>query len=304
MQLGDWQLTTVNGGMFRLDGGVMFGVVPKSLWHNVVRADPQNRVPFANHCVLARNGVHNVLIDTGYGGKYDALQRKFYDMEEGEPLIRSLAELQMPLDQIDTVLFSHLHFDHVGGATRLDAGGARRLTFPQARHVVGRIEWEDATREAIELKTAYALEDILPLRHAQLDLVEDGQQILPGLKAILTGGHTRGHLAFLFESGGQAAIYLADICPSTAHLRHMWCPAYDTHPLDSRRRKPQLLGQVADGRWWVLWNHDPRLAASRIRRHPQREFVACDGLPRLGGTTDTWLSDKRQSNPNHQRKFC
>ncbi len=274
MHLGNWQLDTINGGKFRLDGGVMFGVVPRTIWKSVAPPDELNRIDCANNCVLARDGSHTVLIDTGYGGKFAPLDRRFYKMEEGAPLLEGLAELGVAPEEIDTVVFSHLHFDHVCGATRLDATGKRVPIFTRARHIVGRIEWEDATGGAPELETAYPINDILPLYEAGLmTVVEDGQ-ILPGLRGELTGGHTRGHMALFFESGGQTAAYLGDICPSTAHLRRMWHLAYDTYPLDTRRRKPEYLARAADQQWWILWNHDPRVGASRVARHPKREFVA------------------------------
>jgi len=281
MQLGNWQLDSLNGGMFRLDGGVMFGVVPKSLWQGVAKPDERNRILCANRCILARDGTHSVLIDTGYGGKYGPLDRKFYSMEAGEPLLTSLARLQVAADEIDMVVFSHLHFDHVGGATRHDEHSRLALTFPRARHVVGRWEWQDATRGDEELQTAYARDNILPLADAGVDRIDDGDEIVPGLRALLTGGHTRGHLSLLFESGGQTAIYLGDICPSTAHLRRMWHLAYDTFPLDTRRQKPELLGEAADRDWWVLWNHDPTVAASRLLRDARREFIVVDSCDTL-----------------------
>jgi len=282
MQLGDWQLDTINGGRFQLDGGVMFGVVPKTLWQGIAKPDKQNRVPVANHCVLARNHEHTVLIDTGYGGSYPPLDRRFYGMEEGEPLLQSLAALGVSPNQIDTVVFSHLHFDHVGGASRLDHAQQRVLTFPNARHVVGRKEWEDATSGAPELQTAYHPDHLLPLKqHARLDLIEDNQVIVPGLQARLTGGHTRGHLSLIFESAGQTALFIGDICPSTAHLRRMWCMSYDVYPLETRCEKPQILGEAADGQWWVLWYHDPQVAVSQVERDPKREFVVVQSRPQL-----------------------
>jgi glyoxylase-like metal-dependent hydrolase (beta-lactamase superfamily II) len=155
------------------------------------------------------------------------------------------------------------------------------LTFPNAIHVVGRREWEDATSRAAELQTAYPWNDIQALRDARLVLIEDGEQIVPGLRAQVTGGHTRGHLALFFESGGQTAVYPADLCPSRAHLRRMWHPAYDVCPLETRRRKPVLLGAAADGNWWILWNHDPTVAVSRLQRDSTREFVTADARRRL-----------------------
>jgi glyoxylase-like metal-dependent hydrolase (beta-lactamase superfamily II) len=277
MQLGNWQLDTIDGGTFWLDGGVMFGVVPKTLWANVAPPDQANRVACANNCLLARDGRHTVLVDTGYGGKFSPLDRKFYCMESGEPLVASLAALGVAPEDIDTVVFSHLHFDHVCGATRLDATGKRVPIFSRARHIVGRREWEDATSGSPELATAYPLDDILPLYEAGLMMVvDDGQQLLPGLRGEVTGGHTRGHMALFFQSQGQTAAYLGDICPSTVHLRRMWHLAYDTYPLDTRRRKPEFLGRAADEGWWIMWNHDPRVIASRVARDAKREFVHVD----------------------------
>jgi glyoxylase-like metal-dependent hydrolase (beta-lactamase superfamily II) len=280
VNLGNWQLDSVNGGMFRLDGGVMFGVVPKSLWEGIARPDEKNRIRVANHCVLARDGKHTILLDTGYGGKYGPLDRKFYDLEAGEPIVRSLEQLKVSPDAIDTVVFSHLHFDHVGGATHYDSHRQLRLRFLNARHFTGKWEWEDATSLQPELQTAYPINDIEPLR-GRICLVEDGDNIVPGLRAVVSGGHTRGHLSLVFESQGEKAIYLGDICPSRAHMRRMWHLAYDTHPLDTRRHKPALLGQAADEGYWVLWNHDPTVAASRVARDPKREFIATDLLAQL-----------------------
>jgi len=281
MHLGNWQLETINGGLFRLDGGVMFGVVPRSIWKTVAPPDEQNRIQCANNCVLARDGTHTVLIDTGYGGKFEPLDRRFYAMEEGSPLLDGLAALGVEPEQIDTVVFSHLHFDHVCGATRFDEAGRRVPIFSRARHIVGRTEWEDATSGAPELETAYPMEDILPLYEAGLMLVIDnGQLIVPGLRAEVTGGHTRGHMALFFESGRQTAAYLGDICPSTAHLRRMWHLAYDTYPLETRRRKPELLARAADEGWWIMWNHDPRFGMSRVARDPKREFVPVEPCDR------------------------
>jgi glyoxylase-like metal-dependent hydrolase (beta-lactamase superfamily II) len=277
MQLGNWQLEGISGGTFWLDGGVMFGVVPKTLWQHVARPDDQNRILCENRCILARDGQSTVLLDTGYGGKFGRLDRKFYVLEEGEPLLRNLAQKGVAVEDVDVVVFSHLHFDHAGGATRYDDRRRAVLTFPRARHIVGRIEWEDALAQAPELKTAYAMENLVPLKEAGImEFVEDGGEIVPGLSARVTGGHTRGHLSLLFHSQGEVALYPGDICPSSVHLRRMWCLAYDLYPVETRRVKPQLLGEAADHNWWLLWNHDPLVAASRVLRDPRREFSICD----------------------------
>ena len=282
MHLGVWQLDTINGRRFRIDGGVLFGLVPKTLWGSLVQADAQNRVLCGNQCVLARDGRHTVLIDTGCGTKFVPLDRRFYALEEGDPLLEDLAALGVGPEDVDTVLLTHLHFDHAGGATRFDAQGQLVPTFPKARYLVSRIEWEDATIGGPELQTAYSLDNLLPLaERGQLVLLDDEPAIMPGLTAIRTGGHTRGHLAVKFSSGGQTAFFIGDLCPTTAHLRRMWCTAYDVYPLETRRRKPELLDEAAQRRWLVLWNHDPSVAAGYVACDPKREFVVEEPRSRL-----------------------
>jgi glyoxylase-like metal-dependent hydrolase (beta-lactamase superfamily II) len=282
MHLGNWQLDSVSGGTFRLDGGVVFGVVPKSLWSKVVTPDENNRIPISSHCVLARDGRHTVLVDTGYGSKYAPLDRRFYEMESGNPIVESLASLGVTADEIDVVVLSHLHFDHAGGATCYDS--ARKLvpTFPRARHVIGRLEWEDATSRAPELQTAYSMDNLTPLVDAGLvELIEGEHEILPGLRSRLTGGHTRGHFAIDFESDNQSALMIGDLCPTTAHLNPMWNLSYDTYPLETRRIKPELLASAARRGSWVIWPHDIQVAAARLEQHPKRGFVVVDPRPSL-----------------------
>jgi glyoxylase-like metal-dependent hydrolase (beta-lactamase superfamily II) len=280
MQLGKWRLDTVHGGYFLLDAGVMYGVVPKSVWQKITPADEQNRIPFAIHCLLARDGQQTVLLDTGYGGKLSPLDRSSHGIEPGDPLVESLATLGVAPEQINAVVFTHLHWDHIGGATRLDEGRQTIPTFPNAVHYINRWEWEDATSGAPELAGSYTIESLQPLADAKLVTLVDGEtEVLPGLWTRVTGGHTRGHQAILLESEGQVAIYPGDLVPVTTHLRRMWCAAYDYYPLDTRRRKPELLGAAADGGWWILWDHDPAVAVSQIERHRTREFVVVDGRP-------------------------
>lgn len=273
MNLGNWQLDTVSGGDFSIDGGAVYGVVPKTVWQTVSPCDKLNRVRLRNNCVLARDGNQTILIDTGYGGKYPPLDRKAYAMEEGNPIVRSLAALGVAPKEIDMVVLSHLHFDHAGGVASFDSNRRLVLTFPNAKHVVGRFEWEDACSCSPELLAAYPQDNLTALRESGcLELIDDGAVIAPGLKAIRSGGHTRGHLVFLFESGGQAALHIGDICPTTQHIRQLWCLSYDTFLVVTRQKKMRLLGEAADRQWWLLWTHDPHVAVSRIVRHPKREF--------------------------------
>ncbi len=282
MQLGQWQLETLNGGRFWLDAGVMYGVVPKTVWQSVTPPDELNRIPLAIHCVLARNGRQTILVDTGFGGKMSLLDRSAYAADPGDPLIESLAAVNLTPQDIDLVVFSHLHWDHVGGATRFDEKRRALPTFANATYCINRLEWEDAMSGAPELAGSYTPEHLAPLEASgQLVLVEGQVEIVPGLWTRPTGGHTRGHQALLFESGGETALYPGDLCPDVNHVRRMWCAAYDLYPVETRRRKPELLGEAADAGWWILWDHEPAFAVSRLERHKLREFVACDTRSKL-----------------------
>ena len=279
LQIGRWQIDIVSGGTFRTDGGVLFGMVPKTVWQGISAPDQLNRCTVATNCVLARDGRDVVLIDTGYGGKHAPLDRKVHDFEVGNPLLESLSCCGIAPQDVTHVIFSHLHFDHAGGATRYDERRRIVPTFPRARHWVHRWEWEDATSNSAEIRAGYPTSNFLPLADAGLvDLYESDCELFPGLRVQLTGGHTRGHQAIWFESAGASLLYFGDVCPSSAHIRPQWHTAYEQFPLRTRTIKPQILGEAADRRAAVVWNHDPVVAVSHVARHATREFVIVDAL--------------------------
>jgi glyoxylase-like metal-dependent hydrolase (beta-lactamase superfamily II) len=282
MNLGNWQLDSINGGKFSIDGGVAFGVVPRTLWGKLMPPDETNRVRLGANCVLARDGRQTLLIDTGYGSKYSALDRGFWLLEQGSPVVDSLASLGVTPEDVDTVVLSHLHWDHAGGATSYNDQRQLIPTFPRARYIAGRIEWEDATSQVPELMTAYPMQNLRPLAEAGVvTLIEGNSEVVPGLQAIITGGHTRGHMALKFASGGQRAMFIGDVCATSLHLHRMWNLSYDTYPLVTRRVKPRLLGEIADENAWILWPHDVKTVAARLERHPQRGFEVVDRKERL-----------------------
>ncbi len=279
LQIGPWQLNSVHGGSFRSDGGAMFGVVPRVLWTRHVEPDEKNRIPSRCHCLLARDGKHTVLVDTGYGPKCSPRLRELFALEEGNPLLESLQRLGVAPEEITHVVLTHLHFDHAGGGTLRDEQGQLRLAFPRARYVVQRLEWEVATSRAPELAGAYPQENLQPLEEqGVLELLDGPAEYLPGLWLLPTGGHTQGHQVVLFRSGEQGALYPADICPSSLHMATMWCMAFDTEVVQTRRVKRHWLRQAAEHGWWVIWDHDPRQAAARIAADSKREFVARESL--------------------------
>lgn len=279
LTIGDWQLDPIHGGMFSMDGGAVFGVVPKSVWKRVCPVDDDNMAEFSCNCLLARNGKNTVLIDTGYGDKYPPLDRKACRMEAGNPCLESLARYDLGPEDIDTVLFTHLHFDHTGAATFRMQDRRLRPTFAGARHLVSAWEWEDAVEPKPELAAAYPQDDLVPLREAGLvETFHADGPLLPGLTTIRTGGHTRGHTAFLFESsdGGEGALFIGDLCATSLHMRMNWNMSYDMFLLATRRKKRELLEKAVEKRWWVIYPHDPVVWAARLEKDPKREFVHTD----------------------------
>ncbi|MCH7686984.1 MAG: MBL fold metallo-hydrolase, partial [Planctomycetes bacterium] len=224
----------------------------------------------------------NILVDTGYGSKFTEKQRKIFESQEGDPLVENLQSAGLSVEDIDTVILSHLHFDHAGGATQQNEDGTLTPTFPNAEYVAQRLEWVTATAGFPELRGAYPQDNLLPLKDSgQLRLVDGNVELVPGIRAVVTGGHTKGHSAIVIESDGETAVYLGDLCPTTRHLPSLWGMAYDVDTLELRRNKPQLLGQIADTNCWALFDHDPDHAAAKLLRDSKRDFTISDTLERL-----------------------
>jgi glyoxylase-like metal-dependent hydrolase (beta-lactamase superfamily II) len=273
ISIGEFQVTIVSGGRLRIDGGNMFGVVPRVLWEQKSPPDEHNRILLDTNCVLVRTPTSLGLIDTGYGGKASARRRSRYAIEEGMPLARNLAALGVAPEEIDWVALTHLHFDHAGGATLRDQEGRLRPMFPRARHIIQRNEWDDAARDIPELAGSYYHDDFIPLMQAGLiELIDGPAQIVPGVTTQLTGGHTRGHQIIRLESGDNSAVCLADICPTTAHLPTFWTMAYDQFPLSVRRVKPLILDDIGNHQRVAFFSHDPNVSAARLSRGDTNEW--------------------------------
>ncbi len=273
ISLGDLQINVISGGTLRIDGGNMFGVIPRVLWERKSPPDEQHRIPLATNCQLVRTPTSLGLIDTGYGGKAPSKFRQRFSLEDGAPLVRNLAARGIEPEQIDWVILTHLHFDHAGGCTYRDDAGQLQPTFPRAKHFVQRVEWEDATADLPALAGAYFSEDFAVLESAGLlEFVNGSAEIMPGVRVELTGGHTRGHQIVRLEGGGESAVCTADICPTAAHLPTFWTMAYDQFPLTVRAVKPILLNDIANHKRIVLFSHDPTISAARLHSKPGGEW--------------------------------
>jgi methylmalonyl-CoA epimerase len=271
--LGDMELISVSDGFFRLDGGSMFGVIPKTMWSQKTRPDERNRILLAMRPLIVR-GSRTMIIDAGMGDKENEKFHEIYGVERSRHLDHTLAEAGLAPEDIDIVLATHLHFDHAGGFTVRDAGGRARPRFPRAQYIVRRGEWDDATHPSVRTRASYLLDNYVPLAEAGvLQLVDDDVMIMPGVRVRRTGGHTPHHQMVLIESGGKTAAFVADLIPTTAHLPDAWVMGYDLFPLDTMAAKQQFAKEAIEKKILVFFEHDPVIAAGYLQEEDGKRQV-------------------------------
>ncbi len=270
MRFGNFELSSLFDGTFRLDGGAMFGVVPKPLWERRAPADERNRIPLGVRPLLVRTGAHNVLIDAGIGDKMGSKDREIYALDRTDDLDRSLARAGLTARDIDVVIASHLHFDHAGGFTSL-VDGVLLPRFPRARYFIRRGEWDDAMHPHERNRASYLAENFAPLEGAGvIDFIEHDREILPGISVWRTGGHTMHHQVIRIQSDGRTAIFVADLIPTTAHVDPPWIMGYDLYPMDTLAAKKQLVSEAVAGEYVIFFEHDPVVAAGILRQDGRR----------------------------------
>uniref|UniRef100_A0A7V3V0E2 MBL fold metallo-hydrolase n=1 Tax=candidate division WOR-3 bacterium TaxID=2052148 RepID=A0A7V3V0E2_UNCW3 len=264
MNVGDFKLYSLFDGYFGLDGGAMFGVVPKPLWEKTNPPDERNRIKLALRPLLIITPKERILIDTGVGDKYDQKFADRYRIERLDNLHNSLKNNGLDERDISMVILTHLHFDHCGGSTR-NEGGKIVPTFPNARYFVQEAEWNEALNPNRRSRASYLPENFLALKEAgQLELLNGSVEILPGIELIHTGGHTRGMQIVKISSGSQTALFWSDMIPTRGHIPVPYIMGYDLYPLDSMEQKEKLLRQAIAEGWISFLEHDPEVVAGRI----------------------------------------
>jgi glyoxylase-like metal-dependent hydrolase (beta-lactamase superfamily II) len=257
----------------KLDGGAMFGTVPKVFWEKKAPADERNRITLAMRPLVVR-GARTMLIDAGLGGKESAKCHDTYGVDRSRSLDMTLAEAGLVPEDIDIVLASHLHFDHAGGFTRRDAAGRIRPTFPRAQYIVRRGEWEDAAHPPERNRATYLTDNYVPLADAGvLQLVDDDATIMPGVRVRRTGGHCMHHQIALIESKGRTAAFVADLMPTTAHVPDTWIMGFDLYPMDTLAAKTQFVKEAIEKETLVFFYHDPVITAGYIREQNGKRTV-------------------------------
>jgi glyoxylase-like metal-dependent hydrolase (beta-lactamase superfamily II) len=256
--LGDFELTILTDGTYLLDGGAMFGVVPKPLWEKRIPANERNQILLGTNTVVARTGKHTVVIETGIGNKLSEKQRSIYD--NGQLLMESFRAAGIRPEEVDVVINTHLHFDHCGWNTTRTEDGSIIPTFPKARYFVHRGEVEHGHLQLERDAVSYISDNYDPLiANGQMTLIEppSGQmEIVPGVSVEVFPGHTAQMMAVMLDSGGRRACYISDLVPTAAHLDVTWVMGYDLYPLTCIEQRKRFLSRAIPEQWLVLFTHD------------------------------------------------
>jgi methylmalonyl-CoA epimerase len=273
LPFGDLALVSVHDGLFGLDGGAMFGVVPRTLWAPLAPPDDRNRIRLAARPLVVEAEWGRMMIDCGLGDKMDAKLRDIYAVKREQTLDDAFASAGLAADGVDLVLATHLHFDHFGGATAR-RGGRLEPAFPRARYIIRAAEWEDATHPHERNRASYVADDFVPLKDAGVvDFFDDDRTIRPGVRVVRTGGHCPQHQVVFVESAGKTAVFTADLIPTTAHVRDAWIMGYDLFPMETLAFKKRFIRDAIDREYLVFFEHDPLVAAGYIREKDGRRYV-------------------------------
>jgi len=270
LTLGSFELTALSDGIYHLDGGAFFGVIPKTLWSRKVRADEQNRVPTGLNSILVRTGEKNILIETGIGNKLSEKMAQIF----GQPakLLDDLTSAGISPEQIDIVVNSHLHFDHCGWNT-IRQKGKITPTFLNATYYVQEGEWKHA-HEGQRDSVSYLHENYDPLvESGQMKLLGGNQEIVPGISVEVFPGHTRDMQAVLIQSGGQTACYISDLIPTSAHVDLNWVMSFDLYPLETIESRKRYYSRAIPERWLTMFTHDPEVPWGYLEKDERGRFV-------------------------------
>ncbi len=264
MVIGGYEVLAIETGRFRLDGGAMFGVVPKPLWERIAPADERNRIAMASRSMLLRGNGRTILVDAGNGDKYsDKLRDIFAFDTTGNDIVTSLARYGVAPGDVTDVILTHLHFDHAGGAT-VRVRDRIEPAFPRARYHVQRAQWDAAHRPTERDRASYIPEDFEPLmEEGVLQLRDDDGEILPGITTLVCYGHTTALQCPVVSDGKTSLVFCADLVPMRPHVQLPWIMGYDLRPLVTLEEKRRVLRRAVDEGWLLFFQHDPDVAMSR-----------------------------------------
>lgn len=279
MKLGKFVVLPLHTGTFKLDGGAMFGVVPKVLWQKTNPADENNRIDMAMRALYVEGENFKLVIDCGAGTKLNDKFKNIYEINT--PGLRaSLESRGIDPDSITHAVATHLHFDHAGSFTYKGDDGELKLSLPNAQHFVQLKQWEAALHPNEKDRASFFPENFVPIEEAgKLVLVDGEKEILPGVTLIPTNGHTPGHQVVLIDGReGERLLYCGDLIPLASHVNLPYIMAYDHYPLDTLREKKEILGRAADENWILFFEHDPVIEACRVKVNDKGRFDIAEEL--------------------------
>lgn len=266
MNFGSFELHILSDGRFRLDGGAMFGVVPRVLWEKKCAPDARNRITLGLNSLLILDGQQAILVETGIGDKMPEKFADIYGVEHTATLLGSLRAVGLAPEDVDIVVDTHLHFDHCGWNTRRRSDGGLEPTFSRAQYYVQAGELEHARHPSERDQASYLPENFEPLQATrQWVLLTDNRDIVPGVELVRVPGHTRDMQCVRITSRGQTAFFFADLVPTTAHLSYPWIMGYDLYPLETLAQKKRWLPEAVRGEWLCIFVHDPTIPAAYLR---------------------------------------
>jgi len=267
ISLGKFEIYGLRDGFFFLDGGAMFGVVPKTLWEKKFPADEKNRIKLALNSILIKTAKELILVETGIGGDLDPKFYEYYSVERKPGLVLSLEKLGYQAEDIDFVVNTHLHFDHCGGNTSKNEKGEDVPTFPKARYIIQKGEWEDALHPSERDKASYLEQNFLPLeKHGLLQLVDGNKEISEGVEVIVVPGHTSRHQCLKVSTGGKVFFFLGDLVPTSAHVGLSYIMSYDLFPQQTLKNKREYFEQAIKEDWILAFNHDPEHFFGKVKK--------------------------------------
>jgi len=267
MKIGKYELYAVETGRFRLDGGAMFGIVPKVIWNKLNPADERNRIELALRTLLIVGNDKKILVDTGIGNKWQDKYRDIYGIDHSKfTLETSLEKLGFKTDDITDVILTHLHFDHAGGSTFIDKDGAIKPTFKNATYYVQKSNLELALNPNEKDRASYLKENFTPLiEFNQLEVVDGEFEIFDGIELIVSNGHTTGQQLVKISDGSKTVVYCGDLIPTSSHIPIPYVMAYDLRPLVTMEEKKKLLKRAVDENWILFFEHDPYADAATVK---------------------------------------
>jgi glyoxylase-like metal-dependent hydrolase (beta-lactamase superfamily II) len=262
LKLGDKEVYSIVENSFKIDGGAMFGVVPRVIWERLMVPDERNMITLDLNLLLIKSDGKNILIDTGMGNTLNEKQKKMYGVEKNSNLEKGLSDIGLTTESIDFVILSHLHFDHAGGIVGLNSRGEKVPRFPEAKYIIQSEEWKYALQPDERTKATYLVENFRALEElGEINLVSGEKEIVPGIKVKLTGGHTKGQQVVFIQGGGQTIVYPSDIIPTVSHLRVPYVAGVDIYPLEVMEVKRKLINECLQNNWMIAFDHeiDPKL---------------------------------------------